>query len=89
MNGSGCCSAEPKRRRARGRAGEAAGWVTSAAMLAVMPKCPLCLAGYVALATGIGMTAATAWYVRTGLLVLCATSLALLALRLVRRLAVK
>ena len=41
----------------------------------IIPKCPVCLAGYIALATGIGISITTATYVRFGLIVFCIISL--------------
>ena len=44
-----------------------------------MPKCPLCVAAYVAIFTGIGLSLPVANFVRTTLIVLCAASLAFMA----------
>ena len=80
---SACCVQEGttiQRRRRR----DAAGWVVSGAMLALIPKCPVCLAGYVALATGMGLSLSTAWTVRVALVGLCLTSLTILTARIAR-----
>jgi len=51
-----------------------------------MPKCPVCLAAYVALWTGLGLSFATAQYVRWSLLLVSGTALLyLLANRFARR----
>lgn len=64
-----------------GRSFELAGWLIPGTLLAVFPKCPLCVAGYVALATGLGISLAAATYLRWGLLALCVGSLAYMAAR--------
>ena len=60
---------------------EVAAWAVPSTILALLPKCPACLAAYVALGTGLGLSLATASYLRTGLLVLCAASLLFLIVK--------
>jgi hypothetical protein len=62
---------------------EIAGWILSGAILALMPKCPACLAAYVAIATGVGLSLSAAIHLRASLLVLC---IVLLLYPVVRRL---
>lgn len=47
-----------------------AGYVLSAAVLALLPKCPACIAIYLALGAGIGIAISTAAYLRMMLLFL-------------------
>jgi hypothetical protein len=74
---------EPQRARFARRFLEIAGWIVPGAILALMPKCPACLAAYVAIATGVGLSLTAATHLRALLLVLC---IALLLYPVVRRL---
>ena len=56
-------------------------WLFPATVLALMPKCPLCVAAYIALFTGIGISVSMARWIQVLMVVLCVTSLAFLALR--------
>lgn len=47
----------------------------SAFIFVLIPKCPVCLAGYIALGTGLGISLTTATYIRFGLIIACALSL--------------
>ena len=76
VNIPNCC----KRMTSR-RAGEAAGWLLPTLTLALLPKCPACVAAYVAVATGIGISFSTAAWLRTGLIVGCVACLVALAAR--------
>lgn len=87
-----CC--ERPRRASPARRGltvtNIAGYVVPTAVLALLPKCPLCLAAYLALGTGLGITISTAAHLRTLLLVLSVGCLIFLATKhAVRWMAVK
>ena len=56
-------------------------WLFPATLLVLMPKCPLCVAAYVALFTGIGISVSTARWIQILMQVFCLTSLAYLAVR--------
>ena len=66
------------------RSAEAAGWVVPGVTLALLPKCPACVAAYVALATGVGVSFSAAAYLRTSVVVVCVALLALVVMRRVR-----
>ena len=83
-----------KRVRARGcckiarRSGEIASWIVPGVILALLPKCPVCLAAYVMMATGITISVAAAMSLRAFLVVLCISSLVVLGRRHIRNLRV-
>lgn len=69
------------------RGAEIAGWIIPGATLALLPKCPACVAAYVALATGLGLSLSTAAQLRTSVAALCIASLGFVAARRFRRFA--
>lgn len=88
-NGSRACHAEALRRRVGcgstiRRALDVIGWIVLSAILALIPKCPMCLAAYIALWTGIGLSISAAIYLRASILVLCVGLILFLAARSAR-----
>jgi hypothetical protein len=56
-------------------------WVFPTALLVLMPKCPLCVAAYIALFTGVGISVSTARWIQVLMIVLCVGSLSYLLIR--------
>lgn len=56
-------------------------WLFPAGLLILMPKCPMCVAAYFALFTGIGITVSAARWVQIVTIVLCWIALAYLAVK--------
>lgn len=85
MNRETCCE-NPRLRTFGRRCVDAFGWIIPGAILALLPKCPMCLAAYLALWTGIGISVSAATQLRVSLLILCVGSILFLAARNTRRL---
>jgi len=58
-----------------------AGWIAPGAALVIVPKCPACVAAYIAVATGVGVSITTAAHIRFALISVCAAALAFAAAR--------
>jgi hypothetical protein len=82
-----CCDAASDRNTATWvrSVREVSAWVLPSTGLVLMPKCPACLAAYVALWTGLGLSLTVASYLRWGLLFLCVTALLFLTMRRLAR----
>jgi hypothetical protein len=61
-----------------------ASWIVPGIVLAAMPKCPVCLAAYVALFTGFGISLAAASFAWWFVAVSCVAVLMLLAINVCR-----
>jgi hypothetical protein len=60
-------------------------WALPVTTLALIPKCPACVAAYVLLFTGVGLSLSTATLLRGGLIAISLTALAYLVFRTTRR----
>jgi hypothetical protein len=52
-----------------------AGGIASSLLLALLPKCPVCIATYIAMLTGLGVSMATAAVIKTSLATVCVLAL--------------
>lgn len=72
-----CCMGGPASRRLARRLSGAAASALPGALLVFLPKCPLCLAAWLTIATGLSFTAAGAAWVRAIVLLSAAAAAAL------------
>ncbi|HYE75933.1 MAG TPA: hypothetical protein VEF04_21490 [Blastocatellia bacterium] len=57
-------------------------WIVPSAILALLPKCPLCLSAYIAMGTGFSLSITSAGILRMLLMTVAVLSLAFLTTRL-------
>jgi hypothetical protein len=55
------------------------------AVLVLLPKCPVCMAAWISVATGFGISVSAAGYLRMSLIVLCIISLCYFVITRMRR----
>jgi hypothetical protein len=80
MTGQCCATGQSSHPRAR-RMSEMSGSLVPGAVLVLLPKCPLCLAAWLTLATGFSFSAAGASWLRGSIMLLWATALVVVAWR--------
>ena len=66
---------------ARRRVFKGAGAALPALLIALLPKCPICLAAWIAAGSGIGISAGAAGGLRVFVMILCLTPLIYLLIR--------
>jgi hypothetical protein len=65
--------------------GELLGIAMPAIGLALMPKCPACVAAYIAIGAGVGVSLTAASYLQTAAMALCGAMLLYFVVRAIRR----
>jgi len=88
MNSNCCCQKNPRtgrdehnQRAGLHRVKKAFGWIIPGALLVLMPKCPMCLAAYVALGTGLTISYSSAHILMRAITAICIGALALCLIR--------
>ena len=84
-----CCTGEAPSRRLARRLSKVSASVLPGAVLVLLPKCPLCLAAWLTVVTGVGFPAAAAARVRGLIVIFWVAAVALAVARIVRRRAVR
>jgi hypothetical protein len=74
------CCANPSKSRSH-RVTTITRWLLPSAFLVLIPKCPLCIVAYIAVATGAGISVSTAAGIRYALIAGCIGLLAFAVLR--------
>jgi hypothetical protein len=59
-------------------------WIIPTAVLALLPKCPMCVAAYITLVTGLGVSISAATWIRSGVIIMCVGALTFLLNRALR-----
>jgi hypothetical protein len=85
MNCDQCCQTSPVTSFV-GHLVNFVGWIVPSAILALIPKCPMCLAAYIAVWTGLGLSVTAAANLRVLLIIACVISLVFLSVRQTYRL---
>ena len=86
MNEHSCCKGRLTSSRPDGprssvrRVTKITSFLLSSVTLILMPKCPICVAAYATLLTGISVSTGVAGHLRMGLIVACTSVLVFLAL---------
>jgi hypothetical protein len=80
-----CCVGGPASRRLAHRLSTAAASIVPGAVLVLLPKCPLCLAAWLTVVTGVGFSAAGAAWVRGIVVMFSVVAVVLAAAPIVRR----
>jgi len=89
MNAMGCCAEDRRGSCLASESGRrtitTAEWATPALILLLLPKCPMCVAVYIALLTGIGLSVQTASWLRGTIIAFCIAAITLSAMRFLHR----
>jgi hypothetical protein len=76
-----CCNMQEQRKPQRRWWRSASGCAGSGALLVLLPKCPLCIAAYLALWTGAGVAMPVATHLRMALAIVFVASVTVLLIR--------
>jgi hypothetical protein len=79
-----CCTGGPASRRLARPLSRAASSILPGAVLALLPKCPLCLAAWLTAVTGVGVSAAGAAWARGAVVVFWVAAVAIVAAQIRR-----